>query len=51
MRALVVVMMQPFVQIRLKCFDAVVKLLAERDLIELLQDRLMEPLADAVCLR
>jgi len=48
MRALVVVAMQPLVQIGLQRVDAVIELLAERDLIELLQDRLVEPLTDAV---
>ena len=48
MCALKVVVMQPFIQIGLKRVDAVVELLAERDLIKLLQDRLVEPLADAV---
>ena len=48
MRALVVVVMQPFIQIGLQRVDAVIELLAERDLVELLQDRLVEPLADAV---
>ncbi len=40
MCAVVVVVMQPFVQISLKPVDAVVELLAERDLMEFLQDRL-----------
>ena len=48
MRALVVVVMQPFIQIGLQRVDAVIEFLAERDLVELLQDRLVEPLADAV---
>jgi len=48
MRALVIVMVQPFIQIGLQRADAVIELLAERDLVELLQDRLVEPLADAV---
>ena len=45
MRALVVIVMQPFVEIGLQRVDAVKKFLAERDLIIILQDRLMEALA------
>lgn len=48
MCALVVVVMKPFIQIGLQRVDAIVKLLAKRDLIELSQDRLVEPFADAV---
>ena len=48
MRALVVVMMQPFIQIGLQRVDSVMELLSERNLVELLQDRFVEPLADAV---
>ncbi len=51
MRALVVIVVQPFIQIDLKRIDAVIELLAEGDLVELLQDRLVEPLSDAVGLR
>lgn len=51
MRALMVVVVQPVIQIGLKRIDAVVELLTERDLIELLQDCLVEPLADPVRLR
>lgn len=43
-----VVMMQPLIQIGLQRVDAVIELLAERDLVELLQNRFVEPLADAV---
>lgn len=46
--ALVIVVMQPFIQIGLKRVDAIVELLAERDLIELLQNRLVEPFTDPV---
>ena len=49
--ALVVVVVQLFVQIGLQRVDALVEFLAERDLVELLQDRLVELLADAVRLR
>lgn len=48
MRAFVVVMVQPFIQIGLQRVDAVINLLAERDLIELLQDCLVEPLTDPI---
>ena len=51
MRALVVIVMQPFVEIGLQRVDAVKKFLAERDLIIILQDRLMEALAHTVGLR
>ena len=51
MRALVVVVMQPFIEIGLKHVDAVIEFLAERDLIIILQDRLMEALAYTVGLR
>ena len=51
MRALGVVGMKPFVEISLKLLDGFVKLLAECDLIKLLQNCLMEELADAVGLR
>ncbi len=48
MRARVVIAVKPRVQIGLQRVDAVVELFAERNLIELLQYRLVEPLADAV---
>ena len=51
MRALVVIVMQPFVEIGLQRVDAVKKFLAEGDLIIILQDRLMEALAHTVGLR
>lgn len=51
MRALVVVTVQPFIQIGLKRVDAVIELLAERDLVELLQDGLVEAFANAIGLR
>jgi hypothetical protein len=51
MRALVVIVMQPVIQIGLQRVDAVVELFAERNLVELLQDRLMEPLTDPIGLR
>ena len=51
MRALVVIVMQPFVEIGLQRVDAVKKFLAERDLIIILQDRLMEALAHTAGLR
>ena len=42
MRAVVVVVMQLFVEIGFKHIDAVIKFVAERDLIKLLQDRLVD---------
>ena len=50
-RALVVIVMQPFVEIGLQRVDAVKKFLAERDLIIILQDHIMEALAHTVGLR
>ena len=50
-RAFVVVMLQPFIEIGLQRFDGFIELFAERDLIKFLQDRLVEPFADAVRLR
>ncbi len=51
MCALVVVVMQPIIEVCLQRFDGLEDLFAERDLIELLQDRLVKPLADAIRLR
>ena len=51
MRVLVIIVMQPFVEIGLQRVVAVKKFLAERDLIIILQDRLMEALAHTVGLR
>ncbi len=51
MGALIVVMIQPFVKISLQLLNCRVYLLAECDLIKLLQDRLMKTLANTVCLR
>ena len=51
MRALVVVVVQPVIQISLKRIDAVVELLAERDLVKLLQGGLVKAFTDAVRLR
>lgn len=50
MRAVFVVVIDPFVEIFLKGVNAVIDLFSKRHLIELLQDGFMEPLADAVCL-
>jgi 4-hydroxy-3-methylbut-2-enyl diphosphate reductase IspH len=50
MRTLVVVVGDPVVKVTLRLFDAAVNLTAEGDLVELLQDRLVEAFADAVCL-
>jgi hypothetical protein len=51
MSSFVVIVMQPFIQIGLQRVDAVVKFVAECDLIKLLQDRLVESLANTVGLR
>lgn len=51
MRARMVVVVRPFVENGLQRVDAVIELVAERDLIEILQDRFMEPLANAIRLR
>ena len=48
MCARVVVVMQPFIQISLQRVDAVIELLTKRDLIKLLWDCLVEPLANTV---
>ncbi len=48
MRPLGVIVIQPFVQINLQSFNAFIQLFAERNLVEFLQDRLVEPLADTV---
>ena len=46
-----VVMMQPYIQIGLQFLNGLIELLAERDLVKFLQDRLVEPFADTVGLR
>ena len=51
MGAVVVVVRQPVIQIDLQLLDGLVNLASERDLVELLQDGLVEALADAVGLR
>jgi hypothetical protein len=51
MRAFPIVVLQPLVQIGLQRLQVLVELLAEPDLAELLQYRLVEPLADAIGLR
>ena len=48
MGAFIVVVIDPFVQIDLQLLDGLINLLSESDLIELLQDSFVEPLADAV---
>ena len=50
-RPLLVVAQDPAIEILLKLFERSVELLSEGDLIELLQDRLVEALADPVRLR
>ena len=51
MGAFIVVVIDPLVQIDLQLLDGLIDLLAECDLIKLLQDGLVEPLANAVGLR
>src|SRR3569832_2380171 len=51
MRPLMVVRVDPRVKIELQLFHRRVDLLSERDLVELVQDRLMEALADPIGLR
>ena len=48
MSALVIVVKQPFIQIGLQRVGAVIELLAECDLVELLRDSFMEAFADTV---
>jgi len=50
-RALAVVVRQPDIQIGLQFIQREVELAPERDLVELLQDRLVEALTDAIGLR
>jgi hypothetical protein len=50
-RALAVVVRQPDIQISLQLIQREVKLASECDLVELLQNRLVEALTDAVGLR
>lgn len=51
MRAFVIIAIHPGVQVRLQVFEFRVDALAERDLVELLFDRPVEPFADPVSLR
>ena len=51
MGAFIVVVIDPLVQVDLQLLDGLIDLLAEGDLIKLLQVGLMEPFADAVGLR
>ena len=51
MSAVIVVGLDPFVQIGLQLLNRLVDFSAERHLIELLQDCLVEPLTDAIGLR
>jgi len=48
MGSFIFVVFQPVVQILLKTFQTVVEFLAERDLVEVVQDRLLEALADPI---
>ena len=51
MRALVVLVGDPVIQVGLQLFDAAIDLAPERDLVKLLQNRFVEALGDAVGLR
>ncbi len=51
MSPVVVVVRQPVIQIGLELFERAVNLAPESNLVELLQDGLVEPFADAVGLR
>ena len=51
MRAFVVVVLQPLIEIGLQRFDGFIEFFAERDLIKLLQDRLVESFTDVIRLR
>lgn len=51
MRAVVVVVGQPFIQVDLQFFDRTIDLAPERYLIELIENRLVEALADTIGLR
>ena len=51
MGAFIIVVIQPLVQILLQRVEVLVNLLAKGDLLELLQNGLMEALADAIGLR
>jgi hypothetical protein len=51
MCSFIIVVFQPFVQIGLQLFNVAIEFFAERNLIELLQDRPMKALADPVGLR
>jgi hypothetical protein len=51
MGSFIIVVFQPVVQILLQLIKVAIELLAECDLVELVQDRLMEAFADAIDLR
>ena len=51
MGAFGVVMVEPFIEISLELADGFIQSVAERDLIEFLQEGLVEPLANAIGLR
>ena len=51
MSSFIIVINEPFVQVFLQGFQVPIKLLAERDLVKLLQNGLMEAFADAIGLR
>ena len=51
MGAFIVVELKPLIKILLQLVNGPVEVFAESDLIKLLQDRLVEALTDAICLR
>lgn len=51
MRAVVVVIRQPFIEIGLQLFNGAIYLAPERDLVKLLQNGLVEAFANAIGLR
>ena len=51
MCSFIIVVFQPYVQIRLQLCNIAIEFLAERDLVKLLQDRLVKSFTDSVCLR
>jgi hypothetical protein len=51
MYSLIIVVFQPYVQVGLQLFNTAIEVLAEHNLIELLQDHPMEALGDSIGMR
>lgn len=51
MRSLLIIKLQPLIDVFLKFLDAVIDLFAERDLVELFKDRAVESLTNTIGLR